>query len=221
MLLLIYRTTSSIVSVDGKFVIPWKTSSQFKKNKMETCSNCDSNFSKKNGGYNRYSLERTIKSSGMPATHHLSDLTGSTFTQDPTNRRLKFLCPDCWNKLNETVRYKASLEAFFKSTKEYSYIGQKKRRLDTSDDQPSTRVDTPDKQPSSSPKRPKFTSSHVKVSIFMYVHCISVYQWITRYLTLCFSTITWQNYIHVCLPSVCPSPLCVRTKVFLWNYRVL
>lgn len=119
---------------------------------METCSNRDCNFRKRTGGYYRYSLERTVETSGLPARHHLSELTGSTFT--PMKRAPKFLCPDCWNKLNEAVRYKASMEELFKSTKEATYVGRKKRGADISDDQQST----------SFLKRPRFTSTPLKVS---------------------------------------------------------
>jgi len=81
---------------------------------MEKCCNCDCEFKRKKGGYYRYSLEKVVPTSGLAAKERLSDLTESALT--PDKRSGRFLCPQCWNRLNETVKYKKSMNEFLQPT---------------------------------------------------------------------------------------------------------
>lgn len=112
---------------------------------MASCVNCNSAFKSKTGGYYRYSLEKVVPKSGLPARDHLCEITGSFIT--PVKGHDKFLCPSCWNKLTETVRFKSSRDSFFGSTTSTSYVGRKRTSQLTS----------------SPPKRPRYTSTPLKV----------------------------------------------------------
>ena len=114
---------------------------------METCCNCACAFKNKKGGYYRHSLDLVVPSSGLPAKEHLSEICGSTLS--PTKRSNRFLCPQCWIKLNETVKYKDSLKALFECTASTSYLAKKR-----SGDPYTPRFI----------KRPRFTSTPLKVS---------------------------------------------------------
>lgn len=91
--------------------------------KMAACANCKRAFIPKpgeSGGYNHFSLERKLDSSET-AREQLQHLTGSAVT--PKGRKTaRFLCPQCWNKLKDTARYKRSLDQFFALTEASSYV---------------------------------------------------------------------------------------------------
>ena len=118
---------------------------------MAACANCDKEFDKRqdNKGYFRFSLEKPT-TSGTVGRDALSTLTGSTFTPVSSKRHGQFLCPACWSSLNDTLRYKHSLQEFWKRTQDGTYISGK-RKISW-------------KVPVSTIKKPKFTSTPFKVT---------------------------------------------------------
>lgn len=120
---------------------------------MATCANCDKEFQKRNDnkGFYRFSIEKTLDA-GELARDALSKLTGTAFTPNPSTRKGRFLCPSCWWSLNETVRYRVSLNDFMGKTDDQTYIGAKRKQ------QSSTTV---------SAKKPRFTSTPLKVSLLV------------------------------------------------------
>lgn len=97
---------------------------------MASCANCSKDFTKRPGdkGYYRFSLENSLHAGNLTARDLLIDVTGSQFTPVSSKRKGQFVCPDCWNKLNDTARYQHSLKEFWGRTGSDSYIDQKKRQ---------------------------------------------------------------------------------------------
>jgi hypothetical protein len=122
---------------------------------METCANCASSFKKKPGGsgYYRYSLENKLgSSSNITAREHLEYVTGSSVTPDSKKRSGKFLCHECWNRLGNSFKYKQYVKDFFEATEQESYVSSKRAASDIV------------QSPGTSFKRPRYTSTPVKVS---------------------------------------------------------
>jgi len=95
---------------------------------MASCANCDKIFKKRadNKGFYRFSLEKCT-TSGEPAREALSSLTGANLTPVGSKRQGQFLCPECWSDLNDTVRYKKSLQEFWGKTGPRTYVGAKRK----------------------------------------------------------------------------------------------
>jgi len=82
---------------------------------------------KNHRGYFRFSLENIVHHSSQTARDVLSQLTGADFTPIANNSRGQFLCPECWSKLNDTVRYQQSLDKLWEKTQDTTYISQKRK----------------------------------------------------------------------------------------------
>lgn len=80
-----------------------------------------------NRGYFRFSLENSVHHSSQTASDVLSQLTGADFTPIANKSRGQFLCPECWSKLNDTVRYQQSLDKVWEKTQDTTYISQKRK----------------------------------------------------------------------------------------------
>lgn len=95
---------------------------------MASCANCDKVFQKRadDKGFYRFSLEKCT-TSGEPAREALSSLTGTKLTPVASKRQGQFLCPECWSDLNDTIRYKKSLQDFWGKTNPRTYVGTKRK----------------------------------------------------------------------------------------------
>lgn len=130
---------------------------------MTSCANCEQSFKCKPGnkGYYRYSLESTLPNTDTIAREHLGLLSSTDFT--PKKKRLReFLCPSCWNALCDTRRYKDSLNSFFGGTSSTSYVAKKRKTIDSV------------QSPSTSFKRPRFTSTPLKVGFGFYLIAVCI-----------------------------------------------
>jgi hypothetical protein len=122
---------------------------------MSLCANCNSEFKRKpgNAGHYRFSLEKTLPTTGKEARSEVENITGKPIT--PVSKLLqgKFLCPSCWSLLNTSAKYRQSCKEFMGKTATPSYIGRKRQMSH------GQKMDTP----GSSSKRPKFTSTPIQV----------------------------------------------------------
>ena len=111
-------------------------------------------FKRKNKGFYRFSLEKSLPRSNEIARETLSKLIGTQFGAVSQKNRGQFLCPKCWSKLRQIARYQWSLDQFLDRTKCNSYIGQKRTESSAMYEAP--------------PKRPRFSNSQTAVS----THCL-------------------------------------------------
>jgi len=120
------------------------------------CANCEKTFKKKTGdkGYYRYSLENQLGSNGNSAREELEQMTGDVLTPVGKKMQGRFLCPECWSQLGNVSKYKLAFEEFFGATESASYVASKRPTGDTGF------------SPSTSFKRPRYTSTPLKVSYF-------------------------------------------------------
>ncbi|KAH3898025.1 hypothetical protein DPMN_022222 [Dreissena polymorpha] len=103
--------------------------------------------------YYRYSLENKLgSSSNITAREHLEYVTGSSVTPDSKKRSGNFLCHECWNRLGNSFKYKQYVKDFFEATEQESYVYSKRAASDIV------------QSPGTSFKRPRYTSTPVKVS---------------------------------------------------------
>lgn len=118
-----------------------------------SCANCNNIFGKKpdDRGYFRFSLENIVHHSSQTARDVLSQLTGVDFTPIANKSRGQFLCPECWSKLNDKVRYQQSLDKLWEKTQDTTYISQKRKGT--------TGRTSPE-------KRARYTSTPLQVTIY-------------------------------------------------------
>lgn len=116
---------------------------------MDRCANCSAPFKEREKGYNRFSLEKVISATGNTARCHLEQILSVPVTPVSKKTEAKFLCPVCWNELNNAAKYKKAVTEFLGSSESTSYVGSKRLLIDIA-------------SPSTS-KRPRFTSTPLKV----------------------------------------------------------
>ena len=94
-----------------------------------SCANCNNIFRTKqdNRGYFRFSLENVVHHRSQTARDVLSQLTGTDFTTIANKSRGQLLCPECWSKINDTVRYQQNMDKLWEKTQDTTYISQKRK----------------------------------------------------------------------------------------------